>query len=74
MRAVLAVAAVLLVSAAAPSYSDYGAALTTYSRSAAVLAEAEGNGPSPGGRDTALYAEGEGNHVSPGGRDTAEYV
>ena len=71
MKTILAAAAVLSINAAAPTVSDYGAALATY-RHAAVLAEA--NGPSRGARDTALYAEGESSRPTSGGRDTALYA
>src|SRR3954471_16173556 len=66
MKTILAVAAVLSITIAVPTLSDYGNARSTYSRGTAMLAEA--NGPSPGGRDTAMA---EANGPSPGGRDSA---
>ena len=71
MKTVLAAAAVLSINAAAPTFSDYGAALATY-RHAAVLAEA--NGPSSGARDTAPLRRGRRRPSDLGGHDTALYA
>ena len=86
MRTIFAVAAILSINAALPSFSDQAAALSSYRSRAEILAEASGpsvggrdtalfaeaNGPTAGGRDTALFAEGNGPSV--GGRDTALFA
>ncbi|HYZ63195.1 MAG TPA: hypothetical protein VE650_12135 [Acetobacteraceae bacterium] len=74
MKTIFALATVLSIGAALPAISDYGVARSTYSKHAAVLAEGESNGRTPGGRDTALFAEGESNGRTPGGRDTALFA
>ncbi len=81
MKTILALAAVLSITAAVPTLSDYGSARSLSRSGTAILAEA--NGASRGGRDTALAeasgpsrnghdtALAEANAPSPGGHDTA---
>ena len=68
MRTILAVATVLSIGTAATTLSDYGTARATYGGAATlvqpsdsspngrgiVLAEGEGNRPSPGSRDASM--------------------
>ena len=67
MRTILAVGAVLSITAAVPTFSDYATARSTFSR-ASILAGPQH--PGPDARGTVL-AEGEANGVSPGGHDSA---
>ena len=66
MAKIVAVAVLL----AGVAFTDYGAALSRVHQSL-VLAEAESNGPSAGGRDNAQLADAESSGASPHGRDSA---
>ncbi len=69
MKTFFAVAAVLSVTAVAPTLADFATARSNLGRN---LFLAEASGPSPGSRDTAVLAEAESNGPSRFGRDSAQ--